>query len=81
MKNKLLFFTLIVGFAFGLICDGKPDNDHKLQCKRCNSTYFVVSPKTTKFVGEGDQRKKKTASFYKCTKCGILSDEVVKLDK
>lgn len=75
MLTKISSFVLGFSFVCGLYYNN-PSQEPKLKCTRCGNTYFTVSEKTTKFVGEGIDRVKKCGKFYKCTKCGILSDEL-----
>jgi len=75
MNYKTSLILVTVGIIAGLLCDDKPA-DSKLKCERCNNSFFTVSNKTAKFVGTGDSRHLKCGLFYKCTKCGVLSDVV-----
>ena len=74
MISKICAFLFGFSFVFGLYYNN-PDGEPKLKCNRCGNTYFTVSEKTTKFIGEGSARVKKTGKFYKCTKCTTLTDE------
>ena len=70
-------FKLILGciMSYGLTYAFvyKP-NDDKMHCKVCNDTHFVVSKKLSKFVGDMNNRVISTGIFYKCAKCGALTD-------
>jgi hypothetical protein len=77
MKNILsvaLACVMVFGFTYGFAY--KPE-DGKLHCKVCSGTHFVASRKYTKFVGKGDNRILKSASFFQCSKCGNPTDIVV----
>jgi hypothetical protein len=77
MKNILSVFlacSMVFSFSYGFAY--KPD-DGKLHCKVCSGTHFVPTKKYTKFIGEGDNRFLKSASFYKCSKCGSPTDLIV----
>jgi hypothetical protein len=75
MNYKTSLILVTVGIIAGFLYTDKPA-DSKLKCERCNNSYFTVSNKTAKFVGTGDSRHLKCGLFYKCTKCGVLSDVV-----
>lgn len=75
MIAKIWAFIIGISFVFGLYYNN-PNEESKLKCTRCGNTYFTISEKTTKFIGEGSTRVKKTGKFYKCTKCTTLTDEI-----
>ena len=76
MKYKSPIILGVICVVYGFMYN-KPSQDSKLKCDRCNSSYFTVSERTSKFIGSDNNRTMKSGYFYKCAKCGILSDCIV----
>lgn len=77
MKNILsvaLACVMIFGFCYNFMYK---NNDGKLHCKLCDGTYFIPSERYAKFITLKDERIRKVASFYHCSKCGVPTDIVV----
>jgi hypothetical protein len=70
----MLACSLVFGFAYSSAY--KP-SDNKLHCKVCRGSHFEPTKKFTKFIGQNEDRILKSASFYRCSDCGAVTDIVV----